>query len=1121
MIALALALPAVAQTSEPPGAASAARASKYQTGMALLNRGLNDAAEKELRAFLDENPNAKDSPSARYALGIALFRQGRFNDAAAELANVVSLDGFKFAPDATLLRAQCLARAGDDRGAAQALESLASFASFTRQDEGAVLRAECLQRLGRHEDVLAALGDFESRWPTSKLGARAALLLSISGSALGRHEDAARHAERVLSRPDAADLAPRAALVAARAREALGQRDQARAHYQRAADAPDPAIKGESLVAGARLARASGDRDAAGAALDAFDTLSQHNPTDAESSTSLDPLVPWAAYERARLSIDAGDHAAALSLLAPLARSVSPGSPGSARSDLGSGKATLPPALVEQTGYWAARCESALGKLDQAAARLGTLSRAFPTGALAAETLFDLATAQSRAGRAADAIASFEAFLSRHAGHAWSSDASAALASAYLATGDAEHAAGVCEKALSAKPSPAGARSLTLLLGESRFIEKDYARAAESYAAFLRLAPEDAGAWRARVRLALCALRTESPDARRMLRAALDAPLTKAAPGEPSAGDDGARRTLAIAALSELADADAAARDWPEAARAYSQLVTLQGDAPDRQNLLRLGVSLRQAGRARDAVAPLSRAIEASAIEAHEPGVGPAATDPTSDAARLELARSLIELGDLSEASSAVAPLGQRTSAPRDESERATRVAALRLLASIASKGGRPDDAARHLAAAGALSGDDDASADLRLDQGLALMGSGDLAGAAAAFTAFIERHGAHPRRNEAAARLSIALARLGKHADAAVAFASIKGGAIPPALRDAADYESAMGLVALGKHTDARARLESLASGAGDAGVRLAATLELARQLLDASKPTDALARLDAFSLPADTDADHGADADASLAARAVYYRARALLALDRPRDAADLLAKEASRLASSDIAPAAQLLTGDAMARAGRLDESLSALASLLAASPAPAIRSAALLLQGDTAAAAQRWRESEHAFTSFLGEFGESDSWFRARFGLGQALEAQDRHADAIDAYRDVAARHAGATAARAQFQIGECLIALGKHQDALTELVKVDAAFAEPEWSAAALYEVGRVLVMLRRPSDAARQFDEVVSRFPESQWAAMAKGERAKLAPAPLPGRRDAAATPDARTTGDR
>lgn len=356
--------------------------------------------------------------------------------------------------------------------------------------------------------------------------------------------------------------------------------------------------------------------------------------------------------------------------------------------------------------------------------------------------------------------------------------------------------------------------------------------------------------------------------------------------------------------------------------------------------------------------------------------------------------------------------------------------------------------------------------------------------------------------------------------------FVTLKTDSLAPALRDAAMYEHAMTLAVLGKRDESRAQLDALATQATDDSIKLAATIEVACQLLESGKPQEALARLDSAAAtrsnvgtPAPPGAANATSTD-PLLARATYYRASALLKLDRPGDAATLLTSEAPRLEASDIAPAASLLTADALSRSGRLDDSLKTLAALLAANPPASIKSAALLLQGDVAAAAQRWGDSERAYSAFLADFGDSDLWFRARFGLGQALEAQSKHAAAIDAYRDLVSRHSGATAARAQFQIGECFVALGKHQDAIAELVKVDAAYAEPEWSAAALYEVGRVLVMLKRPDDAARQFDEVVSRFPESQWAALARNERTKLAPAELPGRRNAAAAP-ASLQGDR
>ncbi len=71
----------LAPPSDQPRKSAAPR---YQTGMALLNRGLNDAAEKELRAFLGEDPAPKDAANARYALAIALSRQSRFEESAAQ-----------------------------------------------------------------------------------------------------------------------------------------------------------------------------------------------------------------------------------------------------------------------------------------------------------------------------------------------------------------------------------------------------------------------------------------------------------------------------------------------------------------------------------------------------------------------------------------------------------------------------------------------------------------------------------------------------------------------------------------------------------------------------------------------------------------------------------------------------------------------------------------------------------------------------------------------------------------------------------------------------------------------------------------------------------------------------
>ncbi len=1072
-------------------------ASRYQTGMALLNRGLNDAAERELRAFLDEAPNSKDATNARYALGIALTRQGKFADAMRELEQVSSASAFRFAPDATLLLAQCLVRMGEDAKAEQALAHLPVQANdFERLDEATALRGECLQRLGKHTETIAALSNFSVRWPESKAAPRAVLVLAMSEAALDRQADAAEHAESLLERKDTGELMPRAAMVAARAREALGDRAKARTAYESAAASADHVVAADALLAAARLARADGDAQAAMRALDRLDSLAAADRSDPARDPASSPrLSRWAAYERARLTLDAGDAKDALTLLDPLAawpgrlpRDDSPGTSGHADD------ATL----RELATYWAARCEVSLGKFQDAAARLEALRRAIPQGQLGAESLFDQASALARAGEVARAAELCRQFLREYPAHAWAGEAALLLANSLVSIGDFANAAVACEQALAGSPRAPLRAPLLLVLGESRFAAKDYSGASDAYSKYLTSSPDGPDAWRPRVRLGQCALRMGRADGCEILQAALRTPADSPSGGQNplTAGD----RAVRMAALAELADSYAAAEQWAESSAAYARLVALGADAPDPQDLLRLGVSLRLDGHPSESLAPLGKA-------ANDARAG----RPVRDAARLELARAQMALNDVPAACSALAPLVEAGGPPADDADRDRRVTALRLLASIENSRGRTSEAAAYLTAAGKLGGDD--APDLLLDRGIALMNAGDFVHAEEALGLFLDRHTADPRHDEAKARLAIALARQGRHDRALALLASLNVEALPATLRDATSYEHAMSMAATGKAEPARVMLESLASSAADPGIKAAAVLEVARERLDSGNATEALSWLDERMA-----STRGADDD--LSSRLVYCRASALMRLDRAREAAALLRQEAGSLAASDIAAAAALLTADALARSGQSDQALVTLGSLLESKPEASIRAPALLLRGDVAASAQQWGESELAYQSFLSDFGAHELWFRARFGLGRALEAQGKHLAAIEAYRDVVARHAGGTAARAQFQIGECLIALGKHQDAIPELMKVDAAYAEPEWSAAALFEVGRVLIMLKRPDDAARQFDEVVSRFPDSQWASMARKERTRLAPAELPGRRNAAAVPTATPAGE-
>jgi TolA-binding protein len=156
------------------------------------------------------------------------------------------------------------------------------------------------------------------------------------------------------------------------------------------------------------------------------------------------------------------------------------------------------------------------------------------------------------------------------------------------------------------------------------------------------------------------------------------------------------------------------------------------------------------------------------------------------------------------------------------------------------------------------------------------------------------------------------------------------------------------------------------------------------------------------------------------------------------------------------------------------------------------------------GECLAVLQKWKKSEEIFARHVVRFSDGVLWYQAKFGVGWALENQGRCDDAINAYREVVARHQGETAARAQFQIGECLYAQKKFELAARELIKVDILYTYPEWSAAALYEAGRCMQYLGQDAQAREQFRQVASKYKQTRWAQMAQESLAQR-PAPVPG----------------
>ncbi|TWT40001.1 tol-pal system protein YbgF [Phycisphaerae bacterium RAS1] len=725
--------------------------------------------------------------------------------------------------------------------------------------------------------------------------------------------------------------------------------------------------------------------------------------------------------------------------------------------------------LAEQAAFWHARCALQRGDARAAAERCEAALRKYPKSSLAPEIAYDRAAALHQLGELEAAGKAVAAFLRDNPQHPLAADATylAALCAHQQKQYDASSE--LCQKLIkSAGDSPLTAKAM-FLLGENSFLSDRNAEAARTFEDFLKRYAADAQAPRAKLRLGMALQRLGKHDEAQML-------LAQAA---ELAGKDAA---LSAATL-ELANACFDRQEWQKAADLLEAHLARDG-APDAAAArLKLGLAKQRLGRTADAL-PLFDAV---------------AKDAEADAglrlhARFERGQCLLLLD---RADDAAADLEAVRGESKDESLRA---AAARHLATIAMRRGDYEKAAGLLESAGDAGGPPDAAAAVLAQRGQALLGAKQYDDAARCFSEFLKRFETHELAPRARVDLGIALSRAGKTEDALAALqaAERSADALDAAGRTLLLYEQAWCLRSLKRPDDAiKAYARALSSGgAGDLAAR--AAIELAGLHAEARRFDEAAKLLG----PVCEKLDEHKSLAAELRDEARYRLGVCQFELGKPADAAATFSKLISERPDSPLSLSARFFAGEAYARGGKHEKAVECLA-VLADQDAPAeTLGPALLRLGESLAALQRWPRSEEALARYLKLFPDSEQWFTARFGVGWARENQQRFDEAISAYRDVAARHQGPTAARAQFQIGECLFALKQHEDAVRELLKVDILYAYPEWSAAALFEAGRCFEALGKNGDARTQYKQVAEKHGKTRWGEMAQQRLAATASAP-------------------
>ncbi|MCB9847626.1 MAG: tetratricopeptide repeat protein [Phycisphaeraceae bacterium] len=529
----------------------------FLAGNGFLSRGMDALAAQEYEKFLVEHPGHTDAPTARYGLGVACNRLGRYQDALRALDGLDHLPGFRFADEAMIVAGSAEFALGNYEQCARRLRPLLTSDEPDKAAAAAPLLIEAMHRTGEHEETVQIARTAEQRLGADALTDRGALFAALSAERIKEGKLAIGWSTWTMKHTEDVSLRTIAALCIARESIRAGDADGAIGVCERALRDGDPGLRPEALRLLADAQVLAGRAEEADRV---YATLEHESP---ELGEDHDVLI-----QRGMIAFDEERYEQALRFLM--------------RGDDGS----------EEVARWAARCEIRLGRASDAARRLAAIADPGPSA------IYELGVAFQQSGRLDEAYSTFERYL-RVGGTI--SDPIRAHAMSALASIDHErqrHApcAARCREILD-NPSIGDASLRTgarMLLAESLYLQGDLEGARDAYKGCLAESSSDDARPSIAYRLGMIhAQLGNSGAAETILRS-----ITRGA----------SRAEEFVPALRTLGDLAMGREDWAAAVSSYEAYLQ-RAPSVDGSTLMKLGIALARTGDERGAVESLDRAI--------------------------------------------------------------------------------------------------------------------------------------------------------------------------------------------------------------------------------------------------------------------------------------------------------------------------------------------------------------------------------------------------------------------------------------------------------------------------------------------------------------------------------
>ena len=211
----------------------------------------------------------------------------------------------------------------------------------------------------------------------------------------------------------------------------------------------------------------------------------------------------------------------------------------------------------------------------------------------------------------------------------------------------------------------------------------------------------------------------------------------------------------------------------------------------------------------------------------------------------------------------------------------------------------------------------------------------------------------------------------------------------------------------------------------------------------------------------------------------------------------ATSAFSKQRQRFPSGELAGDAGFLIGECRFQNKDWANALAAYEQVITANNSSYV-ALAMFRAGECAGSLENWKASAGFHKNVLASHPEFELKAEARYGLGWALQNDNRLDEAIALYEQVTEETETETAAKARFMIGECQFAQKNHKDATKNFLKTAFLYNHPEWSAMAYFEAARCFEVLRDTEQARNCYEQLLTKYPQHNKVPDAKRRLSEL-----------------------